>query len=125
MDDAGGVRFGQRVRRLYPDVHHFAGKERRFPDPFGQALAVHVLHDDEDTAVFFAYFVDRADIGVIERGGGLRLVDEPFPCLGIAVPLLGQHLDRHLTPEGVVFGEEDLSHAARAELPNDSVMADR
>jgi hypothetical protein len=29
------------------------------------------LHDDEDVAVRFADFVDRADIGMVERGSSL------------------------------------------------------
>ena len=94
------------------------------PDPLGKALAVDVLHDDEDAAVLFADFVNGADIGMVERGGGLGLVDQPLPGLIIAVPPLGQHLDGHFAPECAVFREKDLSHAAGAELPKDSVMAD-
>ncbi len=124
MDDAGGVGFGQRLRRLYADIHHFAGREWGLPDPLGKALAVDVLHDDEDAAALFADFVNGADIGMVERGGGLGLVDQPLPRLIIAVPSLGQHLDGHFAPEFAVFREKDRSHPAGAELPNDPVMAD-
>ena len=94
------------------------------PDPLGQALAVEVLHDDEDAAVFFADFVDRADIGMLERGSGLGLVNQPLPGLITTGPALGQHLDGHFPAECAVFREKDLSHPAGAELPEDSVMAD-
>ena len=86
MDDAGGVGFGQRLRRLYADIHHFAGRQRGFPDPLGKALAVDVLHDDEDAAVLFADFVNGADVGMVERGSGLGLVDQPLPGLITAGP---------------------------------------
>ena len=89
-----------------------------------RTLAVDVLHDDEDAAVLFADFVNRADIGMVERGGGLGLVNQPLRRLMIAVPPLGQHLDGNFSPEFAVLREKDLSHAARAELPEDSVMAD-
>ena len=61
---------------------------------------------------------------MVERGSGLGLVNQPLPGLIIAVPPLGQHLDGHFAPEFAVFREKDLSHAAGAELPDDSVMAD-
>ena len=100
------------------------GGSGRFPDPLGQALAVDVLHDDEDVAVLFADFVDGADVGMVERGRGLCLVDQPLPGLMAAGQRLGQHLDGDFAPERAVFREKDLSHTARAELPDDSVMAD-
>ena len=124
MDDAGGVRFGQRFRGLYADIHHFAGRQWAFPDPLGKALAVDVLHDDEDVAVLFADFVNGADVGMVERGSSLCLVNQPFPGLMTAGQRLGQHLDGNFAPEFAVFREEDLSHAACAQLPNDAVMAD-
>ena len=101
-----------------------AGGSGRLPDPLGQTLAVDVLHDDEDAVVFFADFVDGADVGMVERGGGLGLVDQPLPGLIAAAPPLGQHLDGDFAAERGVFREKDLSHPARAQLPNDSVVAD-
>ena len=124
VNNAGGVRFGQRLRRLYADIHHVAGRERGFPDPLGKALAVDVLHGDENVAVRFADFVNGADVGMVERGSGLGLVDQPLPGLRTAGQRLGQHLDGDFARERTVFREKDLSHAARAELPDDSVVAD-
>ena len=81
MDDAGGVRFGQGLRRLDADLDDVAGRQSRFPDPLGQVLAIDVLHDDEDVAVFFADFIDGANIGMVQCGRGLGLVDQPLPGL--------------------------------------------
>jgi hypothetical protein len=93
-------------------------------DPLGQTLAVDVLHDDEDALVLFADLVDGADVGVVECRGGLGLVDQPLPGLiAVRVPL-GQHLDGHLAAERCVLREKNLTHPARAELPDDSVVAD-
>ena len=90
-----------------------AGEQRVLPDPLGQTLAVDVLHDDEDAVVFFADFVDGADVGMVQRRGGPGLVDQPLPGRSLAHGTLGQHLDRHLAPERGVFGQEDLTHPAR------------
>ena len=43
----------------------------------------------------------------------------PLPALA-----LGQHLDGDLAAERGVFREKDLTHPARAQFPDDSVMAD-
>ena len=94
------------------------------PDPLGQTLAVDVLHDDEDTVVFFADFVDGADVGMVQCRGGLGLVDQPLPGRIAPRATLGQHLDGDLAAERGVFREKDLTHPARAQFPDDSVVAD-
>ena len=94
-------------------------------DPLGQTLAVDVLHDDEDTVVFFADFVDGADVGVVECGGGFRLVDQPSPGQIAPHAALGQHLDGDLAAERGVFRKKDLTHPARTQFPDDAVVADR
>jgi len=38
--------------------------------------------------------MDDDDIGVMERGGGLGLLDEPLPAVGIGRLLSGEDLDR-------------------------------
>ena len=61
---------------------------------------------------------------MVERGSGPGLVNQPLRRLMIAVQPLGQHLDGNFAPEFAVLREKDLSHAAGAELPEDSVVAD-
>ena len=94
------------------------------PDPLGQTLAFDVLHDDEDTVVFFADFVDGADVGMVQCRSGLGLVDQSSPGRIAPHATLGQHLDGDLTAERGVFREKDLTHPTRAQFPDDSVMAD-
>jgi len=38
-----------------------------------QCDAIQKLHDDERLAVMAANLMDRADVGMVQRGGGLRL----------------------------------------------------
>jgi hypothetical protein len=88
MDDAGGVSLFKRLRRLHANVHHLGGRQRTLRDPLGQTLAVDVWHDDEDAVVFFADLVDRADVGMVQRRGGLGFVDQPLPGQLTTIPPL-------------------------------------
>ena len=100
------------------------GGSARCGDLFSEADAFDVLHHDEDLAAVFAYFVDGADVGMVQGGRRLRLVNQPLPGLRIRGPLVGQHLIATLR-SSCVFGEKHFAHAAgSSELPHDSVMGD-
>ena len=58
----------------------------------------------------------------LERGGGLRLLHEAPPAIGIRDQLLGQHLERHLAIEADVDRAVDDPHAAAADLLDDLVV---
>jgi len=49
-----------------------------------ESLALDILHGDKHFAGVFSYFVDRADVWMIQGGSGARLLLEtfigPFPC---------------------------------------------
>ena len=124
MNDAGGMRLLQRLRGLDADVHHFGRRQWVLPDPLGKTLALDVLHDDEDTIVFFADFVDGADVGMVQCGSRPGLVHQPLPRPIARLGPLGQHFDRNHAAERGVFREEDLTHPARTQLSDDSVVAD-
>jgi hypothetical protein len=49
----------------------------------GEADAFEEGHRDEEMVIDFVDFVDRANIRVVESGGGLRLVQEPRPALAV------------------------------------------
>ena len=69
--------------------------------------------------------VDRADVGVLERGGRAGLALEPLERLRVARQLLGQELQRDAAAELQVLGLVDDAHAAAAELREDPVVGDR
>ncbi len=74
--------------------------------------------------VFFADFVDGADVGMVQCGSRPGLVHQPVPGPIARLGPLGQHFDRNHAAERGVFREEDLTHPARAQLSDDSVVAD-
>ena len=60
--------------------------------------------------------VDRADVGVVQRGGRARLALEALERLRVAAELLGQELQRDAAAELRVLRLVDDAHAAAAEL---------
>jgi hypothetical protein len=61
-----------------------------------------------------ADFVNRADVRVVQRGGGARLSTEAFQGLGILSYLVRQEFEGYKTPQLCVFGLIDNAHASAA-----------
>ncbi len=99
--------------------------ERPRPETVPQRLALEQFHRDEGLALVLVDVVDRADVGVLERGGGPRLAPQPLECLRVPAELLRQELQRHAAAELQILGFVDDTHAAAAELPEDTVVRDR
>ena len=60
-----------------------------------QRLAVQILHGDEGLAFVLAYFVDGADIGMVESRSGLGFALKPLQGLLVLDKLLGQEFERY------------------------------
>ena len=114
MDDPASVGLRERVRYLRCDRQ---GLEELDPavDAKRQRLAFQVLHHDEAAIRVATHLVDRADVGVVQSGGGLGFRDEALPRVLVRSGLGREELQGDLAPEGHVLREVDLSHAARAE----------
>ena len=54
------------------------------PDQLVECLAGNKLHGDESLAILLTDFVDRADVGMVQRRGGLRLALETGESLRIS-----------------------------------------
>src|SRR5688500_5401179 len=91
---------------------------------FAQRLTIDKLHRDEAQAVGGADFVNVSDVRVIERGRGLRFLNEAAHPALISSQGDGQHLQRDFTMELRVFRKIDLAHTTRAKWFNDFVTAD-
>ena len=76
----GRVRRGQRIRDLDGVLQRLAQPHPLARDQLVERLALHVLHGDEVDAVRLVDVVDRDDVGVVERGGGLGFLDEARAC---------------------------------------------
>jgi hypothetical protein len=73
--------------------------------------------------VFVADSPDAADEQGLDALAESDLAAEAGPHGRVAVSRLGQEFEGHLAVEGGVLGQEDLAHAAAAELAEDGVLA--
>ena len=73
----------------------------------------------------FSEFVDRANVGMVERRGGARLAAETLQRLRIAAQLFGQKLQRHTAAQLEVLGTIDHAHAAAADDVQHAIVRNR
>ncbi len=76
--------FCERICHLHCNVQHFTRLKRPTSKMACESFTFNVLHHDEAAPAFFTDFVNRADIWVIQLGGGLGLADQTPPGLLIA-----------------------------------------
>src|SRR5207248_2290498 len=63
------------------------------------------------------------DVGVVQLGEYAHLAVETLPQRGVAVVVDGQHLDGDAATHQPVLAEVDQPHAARADLIEDTIVA--
>ena len=124
MDHAGAVGVGQSRRDLPQDRAHDGQREPAGPlDHLIERAAAHVPHHEVVQPLAVAHRVDRHDVRVVQPGDGDRLLAE---ALGhpVAQQHRGRHhLDRDLTVEREIVGQEDRCHSASSELGPDLELA--
>src|SRR5579863_8342582 len=89
-----------------------------------QGDAIEKFHGDKGLALLIANVVNRADIGMIQRRGGLRLALETSQGLRIASYFFGQKLQGDETAQPCVFRFVDDTHAATAKFLYDAIVRD-
>ncbi len=117
VDDAPAVRLGEAPCDPEPELRDVGELERTPLHPFLECLALVAGHGDEEPAVVrLVDVVDGADVRVIERRRGARLLDEAL--LGVLVPrqLGGEELEGDGPLEAGVLGAVHDTHAALTEL---------
>jgi hypothetical protein len=124
MDDAFGVSTikrisdfdGQRQQRF---LRHGATVDAMF-----QRDAFQKFHGDERMPVLFADVVDGADIGMIQRGGGLGLALKTCQRARIARNFRREKLEGHEAVQPRVLGLINHAHSATAELLQNAIVGD-
>jgi hypothetical protein len=71
-------------------------------------------HDDVEAVLVLADIVNRADVGVVEGGGGTGFALESLAGLRVLGQRFGQELEGYATAEAPVFGFIDHSHTPTA-----------
>ncbi len=93
VDDAGSVSGVERVGDVDGDGEKNVRFQRTPGDAVLQRQPVQKFHGDERFAVLLVNFVDGADVGMVQSGGGLRFALEARQRLGIFSNLVGQELE--------------------------------
>src|SRR5262245_30680300 len=123
MDDPVSMRRVERRSHLRSDAQNFVHGQGTTPEPAVEGLAVEELHDEIRVLALDADVVERADVGMVEAGDGLRLDLKAGAGLGGGSERGRDELERYVTTEPRVARAIDLSHAARAEPTDDLVRA--
>ena len=90
-----------------------------------ERLAFEILHGDEEAAAIFGDFVNRADVGMIQRGGGASFAAETLKGRGILGNVVGEKLQGNRAAKIHVFGFVDDAHPSAAELFENAEVGDR
>ena len=89
-----------------------------------QRGTLHEFHGDKHLIVFFANFVDGANVRVVQCGGRTGFPAKTFESLRVSGQFVWKKFERDKTAERGVFGLVDDAHAATAELFDYSVVRD-
>ncbi len=116
MHDSSGMRGRQPIGHLHRHAQGFGEPHALARNQLVERLPIDQLHHDEGLSILFANLVDGDDIGVIQRRGGLGLLDKAREPLLIAESRFRQELDGHQTVETAVPGFIHPSHSALADL---------
>ena len=125
MDNAPGVRSGERTCKLDGNVQSVGDRQRSVRQALSQRVAFDELGDDEGHVVEHAEVVDHQDGGMVERGDGARLGVEPPQAIRVVGDRQRRQLQRDGTLEPGVVCPVHLAHAAGADARVDAIAADR
>ncbi len=121
VDQPPRVRCVERARHLRDDP----GRDGRLQAAVGEsALEVaplDVAHGDEQEVLGLARLVDGHDVRVVDRGGQLRLPQEPAPARRVLAQCGRQQLERDAALESRILGQVDDARSAPAEQRPDPV----
>ena len=97
---------------------------RSLRQPFGQRFAFDQFEHQRLDTIGVLESVNRADVGMIQRGKHARFALKPRAPLSVARKHGGQNLDGDIAAEFGIARAIDLTHAASAEQREDPIRAD-
>ena len=113
----------QRTRDLVEDLERVVDRQPDLAvESVSQGLAIDARHHVVQQAIRFARVVQRENVGMLQMGGDVDLLEEPFgPERRRQVG--AKQLEGHQPPMLEVLGEVDCGHPAAPELAVDGVAA--
>jgi hypothetical protein len=89
-----------------------------------KAFALEKLRNQKGSAIVFADVVDGENVGMIERGNGLRFLLETAKAIRIMIERFREDFQGDIAPEPSVASTVDFAHAARTQLRLNRVWAE-
>src|ERR1700675_4865047 len=124
MDDPFGVGRVQRIGNLNRQAEQNVGLEGLSGDPMLERQSIQKLHHDEGLTILLPDFIDRADIGMVEGRGRLRLPLEASQCLGILGDIIGEKFQGDKSAQSYILGLVDDAHSAASDLLHNAIVRD-
>src|SRR5438105_3935263 len=115
----GGI---ERIGDLYSQVKQQWQWQWVVGNALPQSRAIQILHRDKALVLRLADFVNHADVGMIEAGGGPRFPAEPFQHRGVFCDQLGQEFESHHPAQLNVLGLVHNAHTPAAQLLDDAIV---
>ena len=115
MDDALFVCRRQAETNLHPVVNRLTNRDGTALQQLTQRVALQQLGDEVGCAFEGTQLIHGEDVGMIQRGCGLRLLLKASQPVGIPRNKGWQDLDRNFTFQDRVTGAVDLAHSACAQ----------
>ena len=119
MDDALLVRRFEGLGDLSRDRQRLGDRDRPARDALREIVALDELHHQRGDVVGLLQPVDRADVGMVERGEHPRFAFEAGQPIGIVLERTRQDFDRDLAPQPRIARAVDLAHPPDAQQPLD------
>ena len=124
MNNVLGVRRFERVRDFDGQSEKQAGFERAEGDAVFQRRAFQKLHRDKGLVVVLSDFVDGADVGMVQRGGGTGFASKSLQGLRVVRKFVGKKFQGDEAPELGVFSFVNYAHPAAAQLVHYAIVRD-
>src|SRR5688572_17101595 len=99
----------QSFRDFNREIERLRQRQRSARETRRERLPVNELHDEKVDARLVPDVVNRADVGMAERGDRPRFALKALPAHAIGL-VLGKNLDRNIAIEPGITGPVDLAH---------------
>ena len=117
-----GVRGG--VGNLRAKAQHMCDGHPSMRNQSIEGLAVNELHRDEGASLNLADLVNRANVGMVERGGRAGFSQEKRPGLLVAERVCWQDFEGDIPVEPVIMGAVDHTHPPFTKFGKDFIRAE-
>ena len=112
----------ERVGNFDPERDEHFKCDRAMRNELFECGALQEFHRNESLAILLADVVNRTDVRMIERGGGLRFALEAGERARIVADIFGEEFQSDVAVEAIVFGFVHNAHAAGAQAFENAVV---